>query len=201
MKILISILAFILCFSCDENSQEVALNTAIEKITIPDITKNKTDVLFQLKNGVLYFDKETYTGIVNDFYENGNLKSISEYYNGKRQGKYFGWYPNKQKWFERFYTSGLKSGIHQGWHKNGTLMFEYYFNNNGSYNGSVKDWCLNGVLANYFNFIEGKETGSQKMWDLKGKIRANFYTVNGERHGLIGLKKCISVVHDTLEIK
>ncbi len=34
------------------------------------------------------------------------------------------------------------------------------------------------------------------MWDFKGRIKANFYTVANERHGLIGLKKCVSVLHD-----
>ncbi len=53
-------------------------------------------------------------------------------------------------------------------------MFVYHFKKTGVYNGSVKDWYANGVLAKSFNFIEGKEAGSQKMWDLKGKIRANF---------------------------
>ena len=47
--------------------------------------------------------------------------------------------------------------------------------------------------------MEGKERGSQKMWDLDGKITANFYTVENERHGLIGLKNCISNL--TLENK
>jgi antitoxin component YwqK of YwqJK toxin-antitoxin module len=73
-------------------------------------------------------------------------------------------------------------------------MFEYQLNNKGSYNGSVKDWHYNGQLAKDFNFIDGLENGSQKMWDLKGKIKANFFTVNGERYGLIGLKKCVSVI-------
>ena len=78
-------------------------------------------------------------------------------------------------------------------------MFLYHFNNKGRYHGAVKDWHSNGILGKHFNFMEGKERGSQKMWDLDGKITANFYTVENERHGLIGLKNCISNL--TLENK
>ena len=34
------------------------------------------------------------------------------------------------------------------------------------------------------------------MWKPSGNIRANFFNVNGERHGLIGLKNCVSVMSD-----
>lgn len=167
-----------------------------ENRVIPTLEKNRNHLLFQLKNGVLFFDIKPFSGVVKDFYSDGNIKSNSQYYLGKRQGTYFGWYQNKQKWFERFYRNGLKTKIHKGWHKNGRRMFEYHFNSSGLYNGRVKDWYANGILAKSFNFMKGKEAGSQKMWDLEGKIRANFYTVANERHGLIGLKKCVSVLHD-----
>jgi antitoxin component YwqK of YwqJK toxin-antitoxin module len=49
-------------------------------------------------------------------------------------------------------------------------------------------------LAQHFNFVDGVEDGHQKMWNLSGKITANFFLVNNDRHGLIGLKKCVSVV-------
>ena len=74
-------------------------------------------------------------------------------------------------------------------------MFEYHFNKIGLYDGSVKDWYESGTLSKHFNFVYGVEEGSQKMWNFSGKITANFYTVNSDRHGLIGLKKCVSVTH------
>ena len=157
---------------------------------------NRDQANIKLKNGVLYLNKMPFSGIVNTFYADGNIKSKSAYDQGKREGLFLGWYSNGEHWFSRSYLKGLKTGIHKGWHKNGTQMFEYHFNNKGVYNGVVKDWFANGTLAKHFNFVAGTEAGSQKMWDLKGKIRANFYTVNAERHGLIGLKKCVSVLHE-----
>ena len=43
-----------------------------------------------------------------------------------------------------------------------------------------------------FNYINSKETGSQKLWYETGKIKANYEVINGERFGLIGLKKMLS---------
>ena len=181
---------------CKQQNKEESVLFSLEEIVIPSTVKNKNDINFKLENGILFFANQAYSGVVNEYYSAGNLKSESEYYQGKREGKYLGFYPNNQKSFERLYTNGLKSGIHFGWYLNKIKKFEYHFNNKGAYNGSIKDWFANGVLAKHFNFIEGKEAGSQKMWNSKGEIRANFYTVKNERHGLIGLKKCVSVPHN-----
>lgn len=169
----------------------------MDDIFIPFVEKNKHDAKFKTKNGVLFFDDKVYSGYVNEYHKEDILKSTSQYYKGKREGKYFGWYPNKSKWFQRFYKNGIKLGTHKGWFKDGQQMFEYQLNDKGVYNGSVKDWHYNGQIAKHFNFVNGKEEGSQKMWKVNGNIRANFYTVNGERHGLIGLKNCVSVLTTT----
>lgn len=190
-----SILFFYFFASCNykDNNQSIDI---IKEIKIPSITKNKNDVNFSLKNGILFYENKVYSGVINDFYDNGNIKSTSQYFEGKREGKYFGWYLNKNKSFQRFYKNGIKTGTHLGWFKDGSKMFEYQLNNKGVYHGYVKDWHQNGQTAKHFNFIEGKENGSQKMWQLNGKIRANFYTINNERHGLIGLKNCVSVINE-----
>lgn len=189
----IFVISFLFFISCDEPPQEVIKNDHIVDVQIPTIKKNRNDKGFQLKNGVLHFEKTPYSGTVIKFYDNGSLKSESTYYQGKREGKYFGFYPNKNKWFERYYTNGFKTKKHKGWHDNGQQMFEYKFNNKGVYDGAVKEWYNNGQLAKHFNFKNGQENGSQKMWKPTGKIKSNFFTVNGERYGLIGLKNCVSV--------
>lgn len=171
----------------------------MDEITIPSIEKNINNASFKIKNGILFFDKKPYSGIVKEFYDDGVLKTKSEYYQGKRQGEFFGWYATGNRWFERYYKKGIKVKNHKGWFNDGQQMFEYQFNANGVYNGYTKDWHYNGQLAKHFNFIEGKESGSQKMWKLDGKIRANFHTINGERHGLIGLKNCVSVLSENKE--
>lgn len=157
------------------------------------IEKSSTDSLFSLKNGVLMYENQPFSGIVNTFYNTGKLKSKLRYVLGKRDGIYKGWYPNGNKSFERLYKEGLKFGAHIGWYENGQLKFKYHFNEQGDYNGEVKEWYSNGQLYKVFNYNNGREEGSQKMWQPNGKIRANFVTINRERFGLIGIKKCYSV--------
>ena len=196
---IINISIFLFLFSCNDRIQEKENTISIAKIKNSLIEVNRNQANIKLKNGVLYIKETPFSGIVNTFYADGNIKAKAAYDQGKREGFFWGWYRNGKQWFKRSYIKGLKAGIHKGWHENGARMFEYHFNNKGVYNGAVKDWFANGALAKHFNFVGGKEAGSQKMWDLKGKIRANFYTVNAERHGLIGLKKCISVLHKETE--
>ena len=52
----------------------------------------------------------------------------------------------------------------------------------------------------FFNYKKGKESGSQRLWKTDGSIKANYDVVNGERFGLIGLKKCyqVTVGNDTV---
>ncbi|OSY89112.1 hypothetical protein WH52_00165 [Tenacibaculum holothuriorum] len=157
------------------------------------IEKSRTDESFTLKNGVLFYKNEPFSGIVNTFYNTGELKSKSKYILGKRDGFYKGWYTSGSKSFERLYASGVKFGVHVGWYENGQSKFNYHFNGQGDYNGELREWYPNGQLYKVFNYKNGKEEGSQKMWQPNGKIRANFVTKKGERFGLIGLKKCYSV--------
>ena len=82
---------------------------------------------------------------------------------------------------------------HLGWWEDGTPKFEYHFNTKGAYEGKRKEWYKNGQLVRDFNYVSGKEVGSQRMWAKNGKIRANYEVKNGERFGLIGLKKCYTV--------
>ena len=70
----------------------------------------------------------------------------------------------------------------------------YVFDNNGRYNGKVEEWYVNGQKLREFNYTEGLENGKQKLWDLDGNIKANYEVINGERYGLIGLKKCFTVI-------
>ena len=94
---------------------------------------------------------------------------------------------------ERQYKQGLKVGRHRGFWRDGSLKFEYNYNDKGMYHGSFKEWYRNGQQLREFNYIEGKENGAQKMWLMNGNIRANYVVKDGERYGLIGLKKCYTV--------
>jgi len=177
---------FLLCvlvglhFGCQQKSEEHLV-----------IAYHKSQ--FTLDNGVLFYNNHPYSGALIDTNKVTKIVKEIEYLNGKKHGKETKKYAPNSIAEQRFYTHGNKSGTHKAWWSNGQLKFEYHFNTKGEHHGPVNEWYINGQQAKAFHFVNGKEEGTQKMWQKDGKLRANFVTKNGERFGLIGLKKCYSV--------
>ena len=105
-------------------------------------------------------------------------------------------YNNGNIKMDRSYLNGIKTGIHKGWWKNKKLKYRYEFDNKGRYEGNVEEWYENGQKLKKFNFTMGRENGKQMLWDLNGNVKANYEVINGERYGLIGLKKCFTVAQN-----
>ncbi len=155
----------------------------------------------KLNNGVLVLEDQPFTGKLVNKFPNGNLQSEVFYKKGLKEGKERQWYADGKLNVERFYDRGIKTGIHKSWWENGSLKFEYHFNDRGEFDGIVKEWYESGLQFKDFNYKKGKEVGSQKLWKPDGRIKANYEVVNGERFGLIGLKKCYKVTVDEDEIE
>ncbi|MEO0553007.1 MAG: toxin-antitoxin system YwqK family antitoxin [Bacteroidota bacterium] len=159
---------------------------------IPDYTLKATEYevsrngLFTLVSG------KKYSGYLEDYYPNGQLKMKAGYLNGLREGKAQKYYSNGALMETRYYADNKKHGRHRGWWANGNQKFDYYFVQ-GEHEGIQKEWFNKGNLFKQFTYRSGKEEGTQKMWEASGKIRANYVVKNGRRYGLIGLKNCKSV--------
>jgi antitoxin component YwqK of YwqJK toxin-antitoxin module len=48
--------------------------------------------------------------------------------------------------------------------------------------------------------VNGKEEGTQKAFKSDGRIKANYTVINGERFGLIGMKRCFTVDNEESQI-
>jgi antitoxin component YwqK of YwqJK toxin-antitoxin module len=163
------------------------------------VDKLSTD--FTLVNGVLYYQNNPFEGLLVSTYTDGSFKMKLQYVEGRKDGYEKQWHPNGELSQSRWYSQGIKVNNHLGWWQDGTPKFEYHFNIKGEYEGSRKEWYQNGQLVRDFNYTSGKEIGSQRMWTDSGKIRANYEVRNGERFGLIGLKKCYTVKTDSNELQ
>jgi len=168
------------------------------KTEIKNITVFQTDVGLKLINGELFYKGELFSGRLVDFYKNDSLRYQAFYIDGRKEGieQYF--YKNGQVNTCRMYKKGVKIGVHDGWWQDGSRKFQYHFNEKGQYHGSVKEWFKNGQLFKIFNYLNGKEKGKQRMYEVNGDIRANYEVINGERFGLIGLKKCYTLKKDSI---
>ncbi|MBL4605878.1 MAG: hypothetical protein JKY02_09535 [Flavobacteriaceae bacterium] len=160
----------------------------------PEFLSLKSDnESLKLDNGTLFYKDVPFYGTLEQYDAVNETENLCEYVAGKKQGKETKKYLNDTLAEERFYKKGLKVGVHKGFWKNGALKFEYHYNEKGVYHGTFKEWYQNGQALKEFNYINGKENGSQKMWLMNGNIRANYVVKDGERFGLIGLKKCYTV--------
>lgn len=160
-----------------------------------------SDENLKLENGVLFYKQKPFSGVLLENFTSEIIKSRTEYLNGKKHGNEQHWYANGSQLSERSYAGGFKVGVHKSWWSSGDLKFEYHFNNNGEFHGNVKEWFESGKVFRDFNYDSGKEVGLQRMWKIDGRIKANYEVVNGERFGLIGLKKCYTVTVDKNEIE
>lgn len=154
-----------------------------------------------LTNGVLLYNNSPFDGMVESYYGFKKIKSQSYYSEGRKEGSETFWYENDSLASKRVYSNGIKVGIHKAWWQNGNPRFVYCFNDKGEYHGDVKEWYETGELFRDFNFENGREVGRQRLWYQNKKIKANYEVVDGERFGLIGLKKCYTVTSDSNEIK
>ena len=184
------VLVLILCFySC--------LLSCIRKELVVD----KTSTELKLLNGVLNYQNAPFDGLLVSRYSDASFKMKLQYVNGRKDGYEKQWHSNGVLSQSRWYSKGIKTGNHLGWWEDGMQKFDYHFNEEGAYDGSRKEWYKNGQLIRDFNYVNGKEIGSQRMWTDIGKIRANYEVKNGERFGLIGLKKCYTVKTDSNELQ
>ena len=156
----------------------------------------KENKQIEIKNGVVFYQTTPFNGTLKSFNAINQTNDIATYYQGKKHGEEKKFFLNDSLAEVRYYKNGLKIGIHKSWRKDGSQKFEYPFNDKGYYHGTIKEWYTNGQLVKEFNYVNGKESGTQKMWQSNGNIRANYTVVNGEKFGLIGLKKCYTIDTD-----
>ncbi len=154
-----------------------------------------------LDNGILKYEGTPFDGRLVEFYRDSILKYEVFYKRGKKHGLERRIYENGALQSKRYYKLGFKTGQHKGWWEDSTLKFLYHFNDKGAFDGNVKEWYRTGLLFRDFNYVAGKEEGRQRLWKSDGAIKSNYEVVNGERYGLIGLKKCYAVTVNKDEVK
>jgi antitoxin component YwqK of YwqJK toxin-antitoxin module len=180
-------LVFICFLSCENNvEKEVSVNL-------------KSNQHFSKKPNGLYLNDSLYSGQVLDYHKPHVLKSQLCYLNGSLHGTEKHWYSNGQLGMYRRYNNGIKIDTHRGWWQNGNKKFTYPINKKGRYQGEVKEWYESGQQFKSFNFENGKEKGSQKLWKSDGRIKANYVIKNGQKYGLIGLKRCYNISNDSIK--
>lgn len=173
----------------------------VEKAPSNAVVKNEMQKGFQMSEGVLYKDGLPFNGEQDGFFLDSTLKVKRSYLAGKLEGKSTSWFVKGEIAAIRTYHKGIKIGVHEGWWPNGHRKFIHPFDDQGRYNGTLKEWYPSGQIYREFNYKNGKENGSQKVWKSDGRIKANYTIKNGERFGLMSLKYCGKVFNGTKSIE
>ena len=153
---------------------------------------NEDDPQLRLRNGVLFYVDQPFSGVVAASYANGQTKSKTEYHRGVQHGKSLMWYEDGQLYWEREYRNGKKHGEHKGWWPNGKQKFVYHFTN-GEHEGEASDWYMTGQIAQRYQYEQGCEVGLQQAWRENGKLYSNYMMKNGKRYGLVNSRLCYTV--------
>jgi antitoxin component YwqK of YwqJK toxin-antitoxin module len=95
------------------------------------------------------------------------LKSSTQYRDGKLHGEMLRWAPNGQLLVEGEYFRGQAVGTWRYWNADGVFLGSYFLQNG---TGKMRGWHDNGVLAWEGETEHGLEVGSWLFWNDKGEL-------------------------------
>jgi len=171
-------------------SEQMPQVPAIGALEIPNVSIDRPDATLQ--NGLLFYNDELFSGKVERPAAGIRLKSVTEYFRGKKHGVSETWHPDGTRAEVRYYKAGRKAGVHTGWWPSGNLKFSYTFSD-AVYHGDVREWYDSGQPASAYYYEGGRPVGPQKAWRENGKLYINLIYRNGRRYGALRTKLCYRV--------
>ena len=136
------------------------------------------------KTGLVYLEgeKEAFTGIVKQYYEDKSLKIEFPYKNGKMEGRGKEYYPSGKFKSDAFFVDGLLQGKSTGYYENGNLEYEENYKD-GKLDGLIKEYYENGQVYIQESYQNGKLDGESFNFNEDGSLRSKAVYKNGELVG------------------
>lgn len=170
-------------------------NTKAPKNLMVDysVLLNKGEQQIKIENGLLNINQKPFSGrLYSLFGASTDTAELLSYQSGKEHGEWKKFYPSGKIKEKRFFEQGKKTGEYSAWWENGNSQLHYFFVAD-EYEGTCKEWNVEGKLVRILNYRQGHEEGHQQWWYDNGKIKANYVIQDGRRYGLLGTKNCINV--------
>ena len=127
------------------------------------------------KNGLL-------DGESREYYEEGDIKSISHFKNHIPDGVFISYYQNGNMEEKYVYVNGEENGECFSYYENGKLE-ERYFLKNGEIDGEAFAYYPSGKLEVKDFFKDGKKEGESIFYHENGNIKQKSTFKNGKREG------------------
>lgn len=164
---------------------------------VDTLTVDKDSLVLNGNEGNWYYKKQLFNGYAVKYYSNKNLKEKIGFYNGKKQGIYRYWFPNKVLKIESNYNQNVLVDNYTCWWINGKKSLEVFYKN-GKKEGVEYQWYTNGILSKERNLLNGKENGLQKAWLKNGKIYVNYEAKNGRIFGMKRANLCYQLKNEKI---
>ena len=127
-------------------------------------------------------EKEAFTGIAKQYYEDKSLKIEFPYKNGKMEGRGKEYYPSGKFKSDAFFVDGLLQGKSTGYYENGNLEYEENYKD-GKLDGPIKEYYENGQVFIQENYKDGELDGESFNFNEDGSFRSKAVYKNGELVG------------------
>ena len=136
------------------------------------------------KTGLVYVEgeKESFTGIAKQYYEDKSLKVEFPYKNGKLEGRGKEYYPSGKFKSDAFFIDGLLQGKSIGYYENGNLEYEENYKD-GKLDGLIKEHYENGQVYIQESYQNGALEGESFNFNEDGSLRSKAVYKNGELVG------------------
>ena len=112
---------------------------------------------------------EAKNGVVETYYDNGQLMERATYKDDELEGLYEVWYENGQPELRGYYKDGKTDGLYEVWYENGQPELRGYYKD-GKLEGLREIWYENGQLKSMANYKNGKPDGLYNEWDENGNL-------------------------------
>ena len=124
------------------------------------------------KTELLYVEgeKEAFTGIAKQYYEDKSLKAEVPYLNGKIEGIEKQYYPGGKLKSEANFIDGILEGKVIGYYENGNIEYEENYKND-EFNGLIKNYYESGKLKIVVNYKNAKPDGLAIAYHENGELR------------------------------
>ena len=115
-------------------------------------------------------EKEAFTGIAKQYYEDKSLKAEVPYLNGKIEGIEKQYYPGGKLKSEANFIGGILEGKVIGYYENGNIEYEENYKND-EFNGLIKNYYESGKLKIVVNYKNAKPDGLAIAYHENGELR------------------------------
>ena len=122
-----------------------------------------------LKQYFIYNKNRLLDGESREYYEEGDIKSISHFKNHIPDGVFISYYQNGNMEEKYAYVNGEENGECFSYYENGKLE-EKYFMKNGKLDGEVIEYYESGTIKEKAYFINDKQEKEHFFYDKKGKL-------------------------------